>query len=135
MGDSRFGASHTLDDVSGILLKPVKEIVIQFSLKLVSTGPIDNKQALVQKMDWCRTGDKQLCEPMMAHFADTYMSLALDDLNTYYFDSSVMLNQGSLVITVDHWRISHDDAMTWKYFPRSDWLCEGNWQATSGFPS
>ena len=36
-------------------------------------GSIDNKWALVQVMAWRQTGDKPLPEPMLTHFADTYM--------------------------------------------------------------
>ena len=48
-------------------------ISIQISPKFVPKGPIDNKSALVQVMAWCRTGDKQLPEPMLTQFADAYM--------------------------------------------------------------
>ena len=40
-------------------------ILIRFSLRYVSKGPIDNKPALVQIMAWRRSGDKPLSEPMM----------------------------------------------------------------------
>ena len=39
-------------------------ILIRNSLKLVPTGPIDNKSVLVQVMAWRRTGDKLLHEPI-----------------------------------------------------------------------
>ena len=48
-------------------------ILIQFSLKFLPKGPIDNKLALVQVMAWHRTGDKPLPEPMLAQFTDAYM--------------------------------------------------------------
>ena len=48
-------------------------ILIQFSLNLVSMGPIDNKAALVQVMAWRRTSDKPLPETMMTHFAGAFM--------------------------------------------------------------
>ena len=41
-------------------------IFINISLKSVSDGPINNIPASVQIMAWCRPGDKQLSEPMMA---------------------------------------------------------------------
>ena len=40
-------------------------ISIKISLKFVPKGPINNIPALVQKMAWCRPGDKPLSEPMM----------------------------------------------------------------------
>ena len=40
-------------------------ILIEFSLKYVRKGPIDNNRALVQIMAWRRSGDKPLSEPMM----------------------------------------------------------------------
>ena len=38
---------------------------IKMSVKFVPKGPINNIQALVQIMAWCRPGDKPLSEPMM----------------------------------------------------------------------
>ena len=49
------------------------KIPIRISLKFILNSPIDNKPALVQVMDWRRTGDKLLPEPMLTHFADAYM--------------------------------------------------------------
>ena len=40
-------------------------ISIKISLKFVPKGQINNIQALVQIMAWCRPGDKPLSEPMM----------------------------------------------------------------------
>ena len=40
-------------------------ILIKFSLKFVSKGPINNIPALVQIMAWRRSGDKPLSEPML----------------------------------------------------------------------
>ena len=48
-------------------------VLIQTSLKFVSTGPINNKPALDQIIAWCRTDDKPLSEPMLAWFTDAYM--------------------------------------------------------------
>ena len=39
-------------------------ILIYISLKIVNKGSM---------MAWCRTGDKQLSERMMAYFIDAYM--------------------------------------------------------------
>ena len=48
-------------------------ISIQFSLKFVPKGPIDNKPALVQAMAWCQTGHEPLPEPMSTQFTNAYM--------------------------------------------------------------
>ena len=48
-------------------------ISIQFSLKFVPKGPIDNKSPLVQVMAWRRTGAKPLPELMLNQFTDAYM--------------------------------------------------------------
>ena len=41
-------------------------VLIQFSVKCVPKGLINNIPALVLMMAWCRAGDKPLSEPMMA---------------------------------------------------------------------
>ena len=43
-------------------------ITIQISLNFVPKGPNDKKPALVQVMDWRRTGDKPLPEAMLTQF-------------------------------------------------------------------
>ena len=55
------------------LLNENDKILIQISLKLVPSSPIDNKSAFVQVMAWRRTGDKPLPEQMMTQFTDAYM--------------------------------------------------------------
>ena len=47
--------------------------MLQFSLKFVPKGPIDNKLALVQVMDCRFFGAKPLPEPMLTRFIDAYM--------------------------------------------------------------
>ena len=47
-------------------------ISIQFLLKCVPKGPVNNDQALVQMMAWRRSGDKPLSEPMIAYLTDVY---------------------------------------------------------------
>ena len=56
-----------------IFLNEKDKILIQVTLKLVPSGPIGNKPALVQVMVWRLTGSKPLPEPMMAQFTDAYM--------------------------------------------------------------
>ena len=36
-------------------------------------GPVNDTPALVQVMDWHRTADQSLSEPIMAQFIDAYM--------------------------------------------------------------
>ena len=48
-------------------------ISIEFWLKFVPKGPIDNTSVLVQVMAWRREGDKPLPEPMLTQFTDAYM--------------------------------------------------------------
>ena len=48
-------------------------ISIQFSLKFVPKGPIDNKSTSVHVMAWRLFGAKPLPEPMLTQFTDTYM--------------------------------------------------------------
>ena len=61
----RQNGSHFADDVfKGIFLNENIWILIKISLKFVPDGPIGNIPPLVQKMAWCRSGDK---------FNDAYM--------------------------------------------------------------
>ena len=48
-------------------------ISIEYSLKFVAKGPINNIPALVQIMPWRRPGDKSLSETMLIQFTDAYM--------------------------------------------------------------
>ena len=65
---------HFADDIfKRISLNENVRISIQFSLKFVSKGPIENKSALVQAMDCRLFGDKPLPEPMLTKFTDAYM--------------------------------------------------------------
>ena len=48
-------------------------ILIWISMKFVPTGPIDNKEAVVKVMAWCRIGNKPLPEPMLIQFTEAYM--------------------------------------------------------------
>ena len=49
------------------------EVRLNFHLKLVPKGPIDNKLTFVQVMAWCRTDDRPLPEPVMTQFNDAYI--------------------------------------------------------------
>ena len=67
-------ATILADDIfKHIFLNENVRILIQISLKCVPKGPIDNKPALVQVMDWRQTGDKPLSEPMLTQFVNAYM--------------------------------------------------------------
>ena len=52
-------------------------VLILISLKFVFNGPVNNKPALAQIMDWHRTGHKPLSEPNVAQFTDAYDGLNL----------------------------------------------------------
>ena len=57
---------HFADDTfNRIFLRENVRIAIEFSLKFVPKGPINNIPALVQIMAWRRPGDKPLSEPVM----------------------------------------------------------------------
>ena len=57
---------HFADDTfNRIFVNENVRISNKFSLKFVPKRPINNIQALVQIMAWCRPGDKPLSEPMM----------------------------------------------------------------------
>ena len=57
------------DDIFKWIFMNVKlHILIRISLKFVSKGQIDNKNALVQVMAWCWIGDKPFSEPIMTQF-------------------------------------------------------------------
>ena len=65
---------HFTDDIfKRIFLNENLIISIQYSMKFVPKGPIDNKLALVQVMAWCRIGDKPLPEPMLSQYTDANM--------------------------------------------------------------
>ena len=49
------------------------EFRFKFQVKFIPRSPINNKPVLVQVMNWRRTGDKPLPEPMMTQFTDVYM--------------------------------------------------------------
>ena len=62
------------DDIFNcIFLNENDRILIQISLKYVSSSPTDNKPALLLVMAWRRRGDKPLPWRMMTHFIDAYM--------------------------------------------------------------
>ena len=62
----RQNGRHFPDDIfKWIFLNENVWISISISLKFVPRGPINNISMLVQVMDWRRSGDKPLSEPMM----------------------------------------------------------------------
>ena len=63
---SRQNGQHSAEDISKcIFALETYFIFIQITVRFVCKGPIDNKPTLVRIMDWRRTGDKPLSEPMM----------------------------------------------------------------------
>ena len=74
----RQNGRHFPDDIFNcIFLNENVRISIQFSLKFVPKGSVDNKPALVQVMAWHRTSDKPLPRPMMAQLVHWCISVAL----------------------------------------------------------
>ena len=59
------GRHFAEDTCIRIFVNENDRISIEFSLKFVPKGPINNIPALVQKMAWRRPGDKPLSEPVM----------------------------------------------------------------------
>ena len=61
----RQNGCHFADDTfNRIFVDENVRILIEFSLKFVPKGPINNIPALVQIMAWHRPGDKPISEPM-----------------------------------------------------------------------
>ena len=76
----RQNGRHFPDDIfKCIFCNANVRIWIQFSLKFVPNGPIDNKPALVQVMTRRLFGAKPLPEPMLSQFTDTYAALRGDE--------------------------------------------------------
>ena len=70
----RQNCRNSADDVFRCIFANEKFcILIEISLNFVPKGPIDNNQASVYIMAWCRIGDKPLSEPMLTQFTDAYM--------------------------------------------------------------
>ena len=69
----KMAAFLTDDNFKCIFLDQNDGIPVKMSLKFVSRSPIDNNPALVQEMDWRRTGDKPLPEPMLTRLTGAYM--------------------------------------------------------------
>ena len=61
------------DDIFKCIFNESVWISITISLKFVPKGPIDCKSALVQLMDWHRTGEKPSPESMLTQFPDAYI--------------------------------------------------------------
>ena len=65
---------HFADDIFIYIFMNEKLCIsIQFLLKFIPEGLIDNMSALVKVMAWHRTGDKPLPEPRLTWFTDGYM--------------------------------------------------------------
>ena len=98
----RQNGRHFADDhFKCICLKENIWISIDFSLKFVSNGRINNIPAMAQIMAWRRLGDKPLSEQVMASLqmhicvtrpSDYYLCLCLMFLCHFDFSLSVFLN-------------------------------------------
>ena len=63
----RQNGCHFTEDILMFIF--VNHRLFHFDWNITETclkGPIDNKLTLVQTLDWCRSGSKQLSEPMLA---------------------------------------------------------------------
>ena len=69
----KMAATFTDGILKHIFLNENIRISIQFSLRFVPKGPIDNIQVLVWIMAWRWIDDKPLSEPMLTQFTDAYM--------------------------------------------------------------
>ena len=98
----RQNGRHFADDIfKCIFLNENVWISIGISLKFVPRGPIINIPALVQIMDWCRSGDKPLSEPMMSilltHICVTrpqWVKIEVVVVQTRTYDCAVSCSQG-----------------------------------------
>ena len=62
----RQNGPHYTDDIfKSIFLNEYVWIPIKISLRIIPKGPINNIPALIQIMDWRRSGDKPLSEPII----------------------------------------------------------------------
>ena len=77
------GCCFADDNFKCIFLNENCCILIEFSLKFVPQGPVNNIPALVQIMAWRRPGDMPLSEPMMVELTDIHASLGLNELIVY----------------------------------------------------
>ena len=59
-------------------------ISIRISLKFVPGSLVDNKSTSVGYMAWRRTGDKQLLEPTLTQFTDTYIEQSCLSCSWYW---------------------------------------------------
>ena len=74
----RQNGRHFADDTfNRIFVNENARIAIEFSLKFVPKGPMNNILALVQTMAWRRPGDKSLSEPMVTQFNDAIQTWIL----------------------------------------------------------
>ena len=65
----RQNGCHLAEDIFNcIFLNENVWISLKISLKFVLKVPVNNTPALIQIMAWRQSGDKPLCEPMMAEF-------------------------------------------------------------------
>ena len=109
------------DDTFKRILLNVR-ISIKISLKFVPNGPINNNPALVQIMAWCRSGDKQLSEPMMVGLL-THISVTRPQwVNNYYQNKMADILQTAFATAFSWQKVSFVDInFTIVYSTRSNW--------------
>ena len=109
--EAKKGWLLTDDTFKYVFLNENVLILIEISLKYFTWGRIDNEAAPAQIMDWPRTGDKPVSEPMMALFTDTYlrhpatMSEGLTPL-VYISADTVLLKAGitAFISPINRWK-------------------------------
>ena len=71
---SRQNGGHFVDaSFRCIFLNENDCILIEFLLKFIAKGPIDNTSELVEVMAWHQTGNQPLPQPMMTKYTDAYV--------------------------------------------------------------
>ena len=120
----RQNGRHFTDDIfKCIFLNENISFPIKVSLKFVPKGPINNIPSLVQKMDWRRSGDKPLSEPMMV-YRRIYASIGLKELTgSGRCNGRRRLVIFKLGLLTDYWGIFCEIALRWLSLDLIDDLC------------
>ena len=109
------------DSFKRIFLNENVRISIQFSLKFVPKGQVDNKSTLVQVMACRLFGAKPLPEPMLSQFSDTYVTLEGDELTQWgLLIHNYICASGNWVI-IDSC-IGLSPVLMWSHYLNKHWL-------------
>ena len=105
------------DTFKRIFLNEDIRISIKISLKFVPQGPINNNPALVQIMAWRRSGDKPLCEPMMASLL-THICVT----RPQWVNSRLLKQSRAGLVTISLCKFSRTGLISEKWKPHSCFL-------------